>query len=455
MTEQLDPTAFVNVRPFTPRDSEPPDLAPGWEEPPLVTAGYRDVRTGNQKLAILTASDLRMKVFPPIKWVVPELLVEGCTLFAGRPKLGKSWLMLDIALAVSAGRYSLSTMCPQGDVLYLALEDNERRLKGRIKKILGPLSEDWPERLHLATECPRSNEGGIGAIRAWAESVPDPRLVIIDVLAMFKPVRGDKESIYEADYHAIKTSQQLAADLGIAIVVVHHTRKGIGDTDPFEKVSGTLGLSGAADTTIILDRDQNGFTLYGRGRDIQEFEHAVSYSHDTCRFTLLGKAEEVRRTDERSTILSVLKDADEAMTPSDVSDAAGIPRNNAKQLLFKMAKAGEVSKLQGRGKYIHPSRSDLLKKPTPCNLDNPITNVSEIKLSVLATDFLKWLRSRSGHPVNAALITSHAPRHTRSKEVLPIVLSELLKFGLIRFETKREKGKKASRLIHLTDGADR
>jgi hypothetical protein len=144
---------------------------------------------------------------------------------------------------------------------------------------------------------------------------------------------------------------------------VHHTRKGGSDVDPFEKVSGTLGLSGAADTTIVLDRDSNGATIYGRGRDIEEIESAVEFNKGDCRWFVLRQASEVRRTDKRSAILDVLHDADEPMGPREISVAAGADRNNIDQLLYKMAKAGEVLKAK-RGRYIHPSRTNLMEAHT-------------------------------------------------------------------------------------------
>jgi hypothetical protein len=202
--------------------------------------------------------------------------------------------------------------------------------------------------LHYATEWPRASDGGVKAIRQWVLDHPETRLVIVDVLAMFKSARGDKDSLYEADYSAIKGLQALAGEVGIAIVIVHHTRKGPADNDPFDKVSGTLGLSGAADTTIVLDRDSNGATLYGRGRDIEEFETAVLLDKAACRWVVLGEAASVRRTDERGAVLAALEDADEPMSPSDLSAATGMPGVNVRQLLFKMVKAGEVTKFIAR-----------------------------------------------------------------------------------------------------------
>jgi hypothetical protein len=298
--------------------------------------------------------------FPPIGYVVPGYIAEGCTLLAGRPKLGKSWLVLESGLAVALGGDCLGGIaCEQGDVLYLALEDNRRRLQRRIDKVLGAFTRDWPEAFEYATEWPRANEGGLAKIREWIVSKPNPRLVIVDVLAMFKPVRGSSESLYEADYAAIKGLQGLAGEFGVAIVVVHHTRKSGAESDPFEKVSGTLGLSGAADTTLILDRDGNGATLYGRGRDVEEIESAVVFDKVGCRWHVQGAASEVRRTDERGAILDALQEASEPLDPKELALATGATRNSIDQLLFKLAKAGDVHKI-ARGLYVHPDRADLI-----------------------------------------------------------------------------------------------
>jgi hypothetical protein len=317
----------------------------------------------------MSARELGKMEFDPVKYVVPGYLAEGLTLLAGKPKIGKSWLVLDIALAVASGGMCLGNVqCERGDVLYLALEDNFRRLRSRLDKLWAyeNLQGDnpLPDNLDLYTEWKRAGEGGVEDIRTWIEEHPAARLVIVDVLAMFKATaKGKDQTLYEADYGALKELQSLAMETGVAIVVVHHTRKSAADSDPFEKVSGTLGLSGAADTTIILDRDQNGTTIYGRGRDIEEIETAVMFDKPTCRWSALGRAADVRRTDERAEILSVLTEATEPMNPKELSIACDAPRNAIDQLLYKMAKAGEVLKA-GRGLYVHPDRGDLIP-PSP------------------------------------------------------------------------------------------
>jgi hypothetical protein len=354
------------------------DSAPLWEPKP---EAKEDARKKSPRIG--SAADLRRKQFPAIRYIVDGYIAEGCTLLAGRPKLGKSWLMLDVGIAVAAGRYCLGeTKCEQGEVLYLALEDNERRLQSRIDKVLGAFAEEWPDGFKYATEWPRANEGGIEEIRRWILAAKNPRLVVVDVLAMFRPTSGNRDNQYEADYAAIKGLQALASEFHIAIVIVHHTRKAGSDVDPFEKVSGTLGLSGAADTVLVLDRDGSGATLYGRGRDVEEVEVAVEFDKSTCRWRILGQAVDVRRTDERSKILSVLIEADEPLTPADIAVGSGMSRNNVDQLLFKMAKAGEVLKA-GRGRYIHPDRSDLIEVSpvSPHKKDKKIRNgeASQVK----------------------------------------------------------------------------
>ena len=197
---------------------------------------------GDRKSVICSADELRRKHFDPIRYIVPGYVAEGCTLLAGRPKLGKSWLVLEMGLATATGRTCLGELsCDEGDVLYLALEDNERRLRSRIVKLLGEVG-DWPKRFCYATEWPRANQGGVDAIRDWIIAAENPQLIIIDVLAMFRPASGGRDNMYEADYNAIKGLQALASEYRVAIVVVTHTRKSGSDVDPFEKVSGTLGL---------------------------------------------------------------------------------------------------------------------------------------------------------------------------------------------------------------------
>src|SRR5262249_49789922 len=173
---------------------------------------------------IFTAAELQRKTFPPVTYCVPGLIPEGLTIIAGKPKIGKSWLALDICIAIAAGRFCLGDCRPaQGDVLYAAMEDNPRRLQRRIDKILSPLNAAWPDRLTLVTSWRRLDKGGVADILEWIEQVQAPRLVVLDTLAGVKPIRTQQG--YAEDYESLAALHRLANDKGVSIIVLHHTRK--------------------------------------------------------------------------------------------------------------------------------------------------------------------------------------------------------------------------------------
>ena len=151
---------------------------------------------------VFTAAQLRLRTFPSISYVVPDLLPDGLSIIAGRPKIGKSWLALDVCIAVASGQFCLGERKPvQGDVLYAALEDNPRRLQRRIDKLLSPFKAPWPERLTLATSWRRLDKGGVDDVCQWIESKPEPRLVVLDTLAGVRPIRTTQG--YAEDYQVI------------------------------------------------------------------------------------------------------------------------------------------------------------------------------------------------------------------------------------------------------------
>lgn len=299
------------------------------------------------------AVELRNMTFQPIKYVVPGVIVEGLTLLAGKPKLGKSWLLLHAAIAVARGGFTLGDIhCTEGDVLYCALEDNLRRLKSRMTKLVG-LSEDWPERLRFMCELPRLTEGGLDVIKDWIKSVSHPRLIIIDTLAMVRAATKHKEQTqYDADYAAVLALRTLASEHGLAVVVVHHLRKAAAD-DPFDTVSGTLGLSGAPDTILVLKHDSGGsgaIVLHGRGRDLAEIEKALSFSRDACTWTIAGELPDVRSSGARRDIVAAMREIDEPASAREIAACTRMKTPNVQRMLQRLVSDGAVKRLQ-RGKY--------------------------------------------------------------------------------------------------------
>jgi RecA-family ATPase len=240
---------------------------------------------------IITAAELQTKQFKPVRTVLPGLIVEGSTLLAGKPKVGKSWLALDVCLAVAdETRFVLGEMKPiHGDVLYLALEDNERRLHRRIAKIVQG-ERGWPGRLTIRTEWRRVDQGGLEDIEEWMKSVKEPRLVWVDTLPKIRPIKFNREQAYLADYRAMEGLQQLAGRHQVAIVVNAHLRKATSEDDPFDEISGTLGLSGAIDAAVVMKRHSGMMKVYIRGRDIEEAEFAAEFNRNTCRWRACGRS---------------------------------------------------------------------------------------------------------------------------------------------------------------------
>jgi hypothetical protein len=304
---------------------------------------------------IVMANDLQTMTFPPVRHMVPGYISEGATIIAGKPKIGKSWLTLDLSLAATANRFTLGTLKPaQGDVLYLALEDNNRRLKRRMAKLWPSTEARWPKRLALVTDWKRADEGGLADIEDWCQSVDDPVMLVIDTLEKFRPIQNGKTAAYSADYAAVTGLQTIASKYRIAIIINHHVRKMEAD-DPFDTVSGTLGLTGAADTIIVLKRHAGAVTLHARGRDIEEIETALQFERTTCRWTILGAAAEVYVSNERAAVLAALTGSgQDGLVVSEIMAATGSESRGAMDtLLFKMKEAGDIRRVK-RGVYALP-----------------------------------------------------------------------------------------------------
>jgi hypothetical protein len=314
---------------------------------------------------------LMAKTYPALRVIVEGYVYEGFTVFAGRQKLGKTWLGIDWAVAVATGGVAMGSIgCDAGDVLYIDMENGPRRIQGRINTLF-PNARDLPDlsRLEWVTVAPQLDQGFIAELERWRVSVPEPTLVIIDVLQRIKPAGNMTRNAYENDYSIWAPLQDWATSKGIAVVGLHHTKKG-GADDPLEALSGSNGLSACADTTIVLDSDQNGKTLYVRGRDVEEKETAVIFTAGN--WTILGEAGDVRRSGERSVILAALTDNPEPMTPTEVAAVLGQKANNVKQLLWKMAKDGKIYRSKGRYSVnpVDPHNPDNRNNPTPGNGDD-------------------------------------------------------------------------------------
>ncbi len=215
---------------------------------------------------IITASDLIGKDFQPTDFIVRGILPKGLTIAAGPPKSGKSLLFLMLAVTVAAGRNLLGIFktYPCG-VLYISLEDDQKRLQRRLVSMTAenPVGNS----LFVADSWTHPDQDGVEMLADWFETNPGPWMVVIDVFAKFKGASIKRS--YGAEYRMATRIKEIADRYDSGIVLVHHTIKRIPD-DWLAGLYGSSGLTGAADTIMLLDRDRKSqmATLFVTGRDI-------------------------------------------------------------------------------------------------------------------------------------------------------------------------------------------
>ena len=202
---------------------------------------------------------------PPL---IDGLLYPGTYLFVGAPKLGKSFLMAQLAYHISTGTPLWNYPVRKGTVLYLALEDDYSRLQKRLYQMFGTEST---ENLYFSVSASQLGSGLDEQLQNFVREHPDTELIIIDTLQKVREVGGDSYS-YANDYDIIARLKQFADNSGVCLMLVHHTRKQKAD-DPYDMISGTNGLLGAADGAFLLQKEKrtaNAATLDVSGRDQQD-----------------------------------------------------------------------------------------------------------------------------------------------------------------------------------------
>lgn len=310
-------------------------------------------RIGREQGTFFNALELMQREFPEPRWAVPGLIAEGLNLLVGAPKFGKSWLCLNLAVAVASGGKALGKIdVERGSVLYAALEDPARRLQNRLDIVMQ--GEPVPAGLDFATDLPRMPRA-TEIVQGWLDTHSDARLVIIDVLRKIRPISDGRtgRAAYDEDYDTLGTLKALADRYAIAIVVVHHTRKAVDDGDVFNEVSGSTGLTGAADAILVAKRARNTAeaVLHITGRDITEAEFGLSWSAQGCQWSLLDEPVFITSmSTTRKTILRFVTDIATA-TPSEIADGTGLNLNTVKSNVRRMVQDDQLDST-GDGHYL-------------------------------------------------------------------------------------------------------
>ena len=235
-------------------------------------------------LSAISGAKLMDLEFMPQEFVVRGLLPKGLSILGGAPKIGKSWLMLELALRVAKGEPMWGMETKQGTVLYYCLEDTLKRIQQRLYCI----TENGPDNLLFETATGTLTTNLEEEILLYIKRHPDMSLIIIDTFQMVRGNKGDPS--YGSDYDDIQKLKRISDSQNVAILLVHHLRK-MGDRDPVNKLSGTTGISGAVDCVYILDKSarlEDVATLTCTGRDIQQRELELRFDQTNCVWNLIS-----------------------------------------------------------------------------------------------------------------------------------------------------------------------
>lgn len=253
--------------------------------------------TSTTKFECFSAESILNEYIEPPQFIVQSLLAEGLTVLAGPPKYGKSFLSMDLCCSVATGKPFLGFSTVQSQVLYLCLEDS----KGRIKKRLTEVKHDnlVAKNLFFVMDAPDMDNGLFDALEGFLKDHPDCKLIVIDTFQKIRGASSGSDYSYMIDSRDGGKLKSFADRHHLCLLVIHHTAKKRDEGDPFNCISGTTGLPGAADTNIVLLRNERmeGTTnMYISGRDVVEAAYSLKFNKDTHLWEFQGDAEEIENS---------------------------------------------------------------------------------------------------------------------------------------------------------------
>jgi biotin operon repressor len=317
---------------------------------------------------LIPASELYRGQVVSLRPLIDGLLWDGLTLFVAKPKAGKSWATLQLAIMVAGGPCipGLSPLA-DGPVLYCAFEEPAARTMARLRKI-APVGA-WADRLHFLYELLPFMGGGAEQLEGIIAKVR-PRVVVLDTLTALLKGGGKRDNdVFRSQYAEVSRIRKIAENHKTAIVLVHHTRKGVSE-GIVEAVAGTGGIAAAADTLWQLKRKPEGeATLEVVGREVEEKTFALQFrTGEACNFGwhILGDDALQMLNSERRQVLSLLQD-DGAMSPAQIAAELAKSRPSIRMMLKRMREDGILQK-QGT-KYV-PSTLSVSYRVTEREKEN-------------------------------------------------------------------------------------
>lgn len=246
--------------------SEPEEIKTKDRKDRLILLGHKlNQESSKNFLPTVNLDELFESVYRSKPAIVENLIYPGTYILAGAPKVGKSFLVAQLAYHIATGQKLWDYEVKQSKVLYLALEDDHRRLQKRMNRMFGV---DGTTDLYFAITAKKLGEGLEDQLEEFINLHPDTRLIIIDTLQKIRQGNGDSYS-YANDYECVGNLKKFADQKEICLLIVHHTRKQQA-SDKFDMISGTTGILGCADGAFVLQKERrtdSSATLDIVGRD--------------------------------------------------------------------------------------------------------------------------------------------------------------------------------------------
>jgi hypothetical protein len=303
-------------------------------EPPIMLKS-------DDKVKLVTLQEILNMSIPPINWIVPDLLPEGLAIIGGRPKKGKSYFSLNLAISVGSGKRAFNYFAvPKLEVLYISYEDNYQRIQRRARIML---QSEEPPLVYFNEELkfPKLDDIGMKVIEDYL-SEGKIKLVIIDTLARAQKYPFSNKNPYFDEYQFTSKLQVLGLKYHACILIVHHTSKpNPKNIDVFDSYNGTTGISAAADTLLILDDKQGKTVLHVTGRDIPSNTYDIEFNEELASWHIKGKTSQIETTAERKQILEVFgEDYSKVLSSSEVAESIGKKLPNTSKMLNSLVDEG-------------------------------------------------------------------------------------------------------------------
>ncbi len=308
---------------------------------------------------MITWDELRNMKLPPVKWVIKDLLPEGLTVLAGAPKTGKSWFAQGLSLAVACGGKALGCFpANQGQVLHLALEDTPQRFQERLIKLGKDVSAIGLRNAIFARSW-KPLPDALQSMQDWIKANENPRLIVIDTFQKIRPKSNAKfeDNAYSRDYVEVGMLHQLAIRNSVAILLIHHKRKAVSE-DPFNGISGSSGITGAADAIMIFDkpdREKMAASILISGRDVSDRKYHLRWADSPGETGWLYDPEDVDQDsrDSETLVKQAIIHIGRPCSVSDICGTTGLSQSHVYRLIENLKNSGAIQRAVGMtGRYI-------------------------------------------------------------------------------------------------------